>query len=296
MHSGIVRSGVIAASLAALLVPAAPMHAQNAPALPDILKAAGEYLVQYSRQLGAVAADEEWVQTDTSSGQMAVPKRVESEFVLLGGGNGTFAEFRDVVAIDKAPVHPADGRLLALFKAPSRATLPGAQQMTQDALRYYLSGNLHALDQPALALVYFQAENQSHSTFKLDGVKKMDGRLTATVRFSEQGTPRLIPSGIDGGGVGRAWIDTETGAIRQTELGISSKSASASVNVKYVTDKTTGLWLPSEMYQQIRVSDSGTGEASTMGGGAGYGSSASMEGRASYAKFRQVPVDLGKLK
>jgi len=255
------RGRAVVASVAALLILDAPMRAQNAPALPDILKMAGDYLVQYSQKLGAVAADEEYVQYDTSSGQMTVPKRVESEFVLLGGGNGTFAGFRDVVAIDKAPVHPADGRLLALFKAPSTSTLSAAQQMTDDAVRYYIGGNLHALDQPTVALVFLQSENQSRSSFKLEGLKNQ----TATVRFTEQSTPHLIPSTVSAGAIGRFVIDTASGAIRQTELGISSRSVNLRSTVKYVEDKTTGLWLPSEMYQQISVSGGGAAAAHIAG-------------------------------
>src|SRR5579859_3504257 len=43
-------------------LPVTPVGAQKAPALPDLLKVAGDYVTQYAHQLGAVAADEEFMQ------------------------------------------------------------------------------------------------------------------------------------------------------------------------------------------------------------------------------------------
>src|SRR4051812_27751178 len=64
-------------------------RAQKGPAVEDVLKLSAEYLTQYSQKLGAVAAEEEFLQYQTSSGQMGVPKRVISDVVWVGyGGAG----------------------------------------------------------------------------------------------------------------------------------------------------------------------------------------------------------------
>jgi hypothetical protein len=52
------------------------LQAQNAPALPDLLKAGADYLVHYSQRLSAIAAQEEYVQYETSSGPMRAPRRL----------------------------------------------------------------------------------------------------------------------------------------------------------------------------------------------------------------------------
>src|SRR5947209_758283 len=88
------------AVLLLLVSPAgAVLCAQKAPALPDSLTLAGDYLTQYAHQLGAVAADEEFTQYETSSGRMGTPKRVNSHILLLGQADGTIGSFRDVVGI-----------------------------------------------------------------------------------------------------------------------------------------------------------------------------------------------------
>jgi hypothetical protein len=271
---------------------------QKEAALPDLLKAASDYLVQYSQKLGAVLAEEEYVQYDVSTGQMATPRRLGADFVLLGLGDGGVAGFRDVVSIDKASVRREEDRLAGLFKKPSGSSLSNARQITDDSLRYYVSQNLHALDQPSLALEFLRKENQERSNFKVESIKKMDGAQVAIVKFTEHATPRLVPASEDAPAVGRFWIDTASGAVRQTELGLSGRSANIRVTVKYASDATTDLLLPAEMYQQIDISGAGSMPMSSMGAANGGSSSAhqGLEGRARYSKFKQIPVDLSLLK
>src|SRR5438045_3807997 len=105
--------------------------AQKGPALPDVLRLAGDYLVPYSQHLGAVAAEEEFAQADASSGQMGVPKRVNSDYLWVGRGDGGVMGFRDAFAIDSKPVRQRDDRLLDLFKSPSPSSMQGAQDLSE---------------------------------------------------------------------------------------------------------------------------------------------------------------------
>ena len=171
-----------------------------------------------------------------------------------------------------------------------------ATTLTDDSVRQYLSPNLHALDQPLIALAFLRKENQDRSTFKLENVKSMNGAQVASVKFTEKGTERLVPSAEGGAAVGRFLIDVATGAVRQTELGLIGKAANVRVTVKYAADQATGLWLPSEMFQQFDISSGGSGESSNMGSGGGYGAHQALEGRATYTKFRQVPIDLSRIR
>src|ERR1051325_8056999 len=115
--------------LVLLVVPAAPIQAQKAQALPELLKLASDYLASSGHDLGTGAADEEFTQYETSTGRMGTPKRVNSIIMLIGQDDGTIGSFRDVVAIDSVPVRPKDDRLAALFKTPTAASVATAQGM-----------------------------------------------------------------------------------------------------------------------------------------------------------------------
>ena len=274
-----------AAGLASIVV-----HAQPAPALSNLLQAAANYLTHYSQRIAAIAAEEEYVQYDTSADRMRAPRRLSGDVVLFGLADGSVAGFRDVVAIDNRPVHPRDDRLPALFNgAPS--SLDQARQMTDDSVKHYLSPNLHALDQPAIALEFIRTVNQPRSAFKIESIKTTEGVQVAILKFTERSTPRLIPVAGDGASVGRVWIDVASGTVRQTEVGITSKNISVRATVKYAQDPTLGLWLPVEMSQRIDTNGPGSSAFSNMGGGPGYRVRESLEARATYSKFRRVAIE-----
>jgi hypothetical protein len=261
-----------------------PVSAQKGPALPDVLKAAGDYVTQYAHQLGAVAADEEFAQYETSSGRMGTPKRVNSVIVLFGQDDGTIGNFRDVVAIDSVPVRPKDDRLAALFKTPNATSIGGAEAMTDDAVKAYISPGLHVLDKPTVALDLLRADNQANYTYKIESMKNLNGVQVAVVKFNEKGKGHLMP---DASAVGRYWIDPATGAVLQTELGFSAQNANVHGIVKFTKDAQLGLLVPSELSETVEASARGTG-MSDMGGGGDSGQHQALEGRATYAKYRKA--------
>ena len=50
------------------------------------------------------------------------------------------------------------------------------------------------------------------------------------------------------------------------------------------------------MFQHFDISSGGSGQSSNMGSGGGYGAHQSLEGRATYTKVRQVPIDLSRIR
>jgi hypothetical protein len=271
--------------LVLLLISAAPLRGQKAPALPDLLKLGGDYVVQYAHQLGTVVADEEFTQYETSSGRMGTPKRVNSHVVLIGQDDGSIGTFRDLVAIDSVPVRPKDDRLAALFKSPSAASVNSAQAMTDDAVKAYISQNLHALDNPLMAVDLLRAENQANYTYKIENVKTMDGVPVAVLRFNEKGKGHLMPNAS---AIGHYWIDPSTGAIHQTELGFVIPNANLAATVKFMKDAQLGVFVPSELSEKFEISSGATG-MNNMGaaGGGASGSHEALEGRATYTKYRR---------
>jgi hypothetical protein len=259
-------------------------QAQKAPALPDVLKVAGDAVVQYTQKLGVVAADEEFTQYETSSGRMSTPKRVNSVVVFSGQDDGSLASFRDVVAIDTVPVRSKDDRLPALFKSPTDASIGAARQMTDDAVKAYYSPNLHLLDRPLLALDFLRSANQENSTFKIEGTKTLDGAQVVVLKFNEKGKGGLMP---DASAIGRVWIDSGSGVIHQTELGFVSRAANMHATVKFARDAAIDLFMPSELFEQVETSSS-AGGMSDMGGGGNLGGRQAMEGRARYSTYRRI--------
>jgi hypothetical protein len=264
------------------------LQAQSAPALPDLLQAGADYLVQYSQRLSAIAAEEDYVQYETSSDQMRAPRRLSADVVLVGLEDGSIATFRDVVAVDNVPIHPRDDRLPSLFATTPWSSFQQARQLTDDSVKHYLSPNLHALDQPLIVLEFLRKGNQQRSNFTVESVKAVDGGRVAVLKFTERHTPRLVPVTGGGAAIGRFWIDVTTGTVRQTEMGISSKGVSVRATVKYAREPALDLWLPVEMSQQIDTSGRGNSAFSQMGGGPGYGVRMAHETRAGYSKFRRI--------
>jgi hypothetical protein len=288
-------SPLVVGVAAAVLLPAMPA-AQKAPALPDLLTTGANYVASYAEHLGATAADEEYLQVDIGSGRMGTPRRVNCSTVWVGLASGTIDSFRDVVALDRAPIRPKDDRLMALFQTPTAASRSSAHEMTENAVTQYLDPNLHALDQPLLALDFLRAANQERSTFKIEGLKNLKGAQVAVLKFTEKkGQQPLIATPEKTPASGRFWIDPADGGVRQTELMLSGDNYTQKVTVTYANNAAVSMWLPVEMYQQSEVSGPGATDSSGRAS-AGYGGRQAFEGRATYTNFRHITVDTSRLR
>jgi hypothetical protein len=286
---------LVVGAAATLLLPAGPA-AQKAPALPDVLTLGGQYVASYAEHLGATAAEEEYLQVDMSSGRMGTPRRVNCSAVWVGLSGGAIDSFRDVVALDRAPLRPKDDRLMALFETPTAASRGSAHEMTENAVTQYLDPNLHALDQPLLALDFLRAANQDRSTFKVEGMKNLKGTQVAVLKFTEKKGQPLIPTREKTPATGRFWIDPADGTIRQTELMLPGENYTQKVTVTYANNAALSMWLPIEMYQQSEVSGPGAVDSSGRGTSGGYGGRQAFEGRATYTNFRHVAIDASRLR
>ncbi|HEY2432336.1 MAG TPA: hypothetical protein VGI12_06645 [Vicinamibacterales bacterium] len=284
-----------AGPIAVALLPIAAM-AQKAPSATDLLTVVGNYLTGYADRLGAVGADEEFTQIDIGSGRMGTPRRVNCSVVWLGRSGGVLDGFRDVVALDRAPIRPKDDRLMALFQSPTTTSRSSAHEMTESAVAQYLDPNLHALDQAMLALDFLRPENQERSTYKVEGLKNLKGTQVAVLRFTEKKGQPLVQTPEKTPANGRLWIDPTDGTVRQTELMLAGDTYNQKVTVTYAANPATSLWLPVEMYIQSEVSGPGAADSSGRGAAGSYGGRQAFEGRVTYTNFRRVDVDLTKLR
>lgn len=269
----------------ALLSAPALAHAQR-PAAADVLKAASDYLVQYTGKLATVAAEEVYTQRDTASVQ--INRRLQSDLVLIGHDGGSISAFRDVFAIDGNPVRERDDRLLKSFNSPIVAAAHAeATAFTEQAVRYYISPNLRILDLPTTTLEFLRPVNQDSSEFSVDGVRKQDGVQVATLKFKARTTSGLLPTPEGSQAEGRVWVEIGTGIVRQTELLVHGATFSFKVTTKYKFEPALGLWVPAELVQFVDIR-SAAGGFSNMGGGGQMGGRQSVEGRVQYSGYRRA--------
>lgn len=276
--------------LVALAIGVVPIvTAAQQPPLPDVLKAAADYISKFAGPALVIEAEEQQTQTDTSSGQIGGTRRLKSDFVVIALDDARVASFRDAFEVDGAPLRERKNRLLDLLRSTDATTVDKLRDLSEASVRNYISPNLYVLGDPTLPLQFLRPQNQGRFAFKAEGVRKMDERQVAIVRFTEQGTERFIQSPEKAPITGRLWIDTATGAVRQAELTFSGKEFNLRSNTKYALDPSLGLWLPSEMVLNSDVRGRGfNNTASDMGAGGQLAVRQSLEARVTYSKYRQV--------
>jgi len=283
------------AFVAAVLAIAAgrPAAAQKGkPALAAVLSAAAAYVVHYSEHLQAVGADELFTQMDTS-GQLQHIVRLNADAAFVGLGDGHFGSFRDVYAIDTKPLHERVPRLLRLFEQPpaqAGGAVHYARQFTEESAVRYLHTDLHMLDAALAPLELLRADYQPHMAFKLDSTKTSNGVTVAVVRFSENNTPSLLrtPDGL--ALTGRFWIEAASGGVTETEMVASDRTSLLRSVVIYSFDKSLEIWLPKELSQRFDISHLGSN------GATGPREHESFDTHAYYSNFRQVPIDLDRIR
>lgn len=284
---------IVPLTIVAMLALALTVRAQkDATTVDDVLKAAGNYLQEYSQKLNAVGAEEEYLQMDTGGGRINHTRRVQSDVVMVGLDKGQVTLFRDAYAIDTKALHERSDRLLKLFSdppGPPIGPLQSAQRFTNDSVSAYVSPNLHAMDSPFAAFELLRAGNQIRTTFKLDSIKASGDARVALLKYKENGPDSLVtmppvPA------TGRFWIELPSGAIRQAEIIVSNKLLNLRASVTLAADPATGLWLPKELTQMFDISEPGAGGTGTLN------NRQSFETHVKYSKYQKVAIDLSKMR
>jgi hypothetical protein len=275
-----------------VLCSAGGTSAQSA-SLSAVLERASAYVTELSEKLQIVGAEESALQKDVGGNKINLIARLSSDVVFVGVRNGTMGTYRDTYAVDTKATRPRDDRLFKLFLNPPEAPVTSTGQavrLSEDSGVWYVSRNLQMMDDPLAALALLRAAGQAGATFKLDGVRKSDGVDVAQLKFNETATPSVLrtPAGIPVSG--RFWIEAGTGIVRQTEIILSNKAVNSRYTVKFAQEPTIGLWLPKELHQYLQISTAGSGGPQTIG------SQGSFESMAVYAKYRQVPIDLSRIR
>jgi hypothetical protein len=248
----------------------------------DVLRAAGEYVTEYERQVYAVVSEEHYLQRSTDAGRRPTGSReLRSDLLTISDARGGWVGFRDVFEVDGRLVRDRDQRLAKLFLQDQGGSLPEARRIADESARFNLVESVsRTINTPLLAVQFIRAPNQIRSTFKSDGVKLVNGINAVVLRFEERAKPRIVQTVDDAAARGRFWIDPASGRILQTELSIDTGMRSASltslIRVTYAEQSKVGVWLPVGMEETYRT-----------GGLSGL----TIEGHATYTNFRKFTVD-----
>jgi hypothetical protein len=263
-------------SLTALWLPASVRAADES--LDTVLQRAAQYAVRYRQELSSLVAEERYVQemrttfgvNITVDGRGTEPvkhRELRSDFLMVRAGD-RYAEFRDVFAVDGAPVRDRQDRLTRLFLTPD-ASREQIVRIAEESARFNIGSVYRNINTPALALVVLEPEQQKRFRFRRrdSAVPALaSGWPTAAdepfaapagvwvVDYQETGSKTLVRRMETGGDMpasGRIWLDPSTGQVWLTELAVGDAFMRCTIDVRYGHWAAVGAMLvPAEMRER----------------------------------------------
>jgi hypothetical protein len=263
-------------------------HAQS-PETEAIVDRAADYVADYTRDFVGIVAEESYRQEVRSAPERDMrgfpvdgPRQkrdLKSDVLLVRGPVGErWMQFRDVFEVDGKPIRDRAERLAKLFLEPWSSAQQQVQAITAESARYNIGGISRDVNLPVLALSVLDPENRPWFSFtarrKNDAVA---GGLWEIEYREERGRTMIRTNhGLAMPARGKLTVEGGSGRILATELEADNDSVRAQIGVTYRAEPAVGLHMPREMREKY---------VTTVG--------ATIEGRATYAKFRryQVTVD-----
>ena len=269
----------------AVLLAVVPALAQT-PEIDAVLDKAGDYVVAYERTFIGVVAEETYRQevrgvggTDqrgfaTEAGGQRRDLRSDVLLVRAPAGD-RWIQFRDVYEVDGKPVRDRAERLAKLFLQPSASTQQQVDDIAAASARYNIGGINRNINLPVLALTVLEPQNRPWFSFK--GARKAGN--TFDLEFREERSGTLIRTAGDQSmpSHGHFAIDLATGRVLSSELVAESATLRARVEVTYGLEPAIGMFVPRDMREKYTLSSGST-----------------IEGRATYAKFRRYQVTVNE--
>jgi hypothetical protein len=278
-------SAVFAMIVAAAALKAAP---QRDPVLDGVIERAGQYVLDFQRQLSGVVAEETYLQTSINgTGVPVMPggrRRLKSDLLMVKPiGSSRYFAFRDVFEVDSKEVRDRQDRLMKLFVEPSASTAKQLQAIMRESARFNIGRVYRNINLPPFALLFLDPATQPRFKFKMTNTRKAELSMsspppaaTMVVAYEETGHPTIIQNTGRGdiAAHGRLWIEPLTGRVLMTELLADDSDVSACVDVMYRDETGVAPLVPAEMRERyIRRRDGSR-----------------TEGVATYGRFRQFQV------
>lgn len=265
------------------ILPAAA-SAADTPSLGVLLERAGARTVALEAELAIVTATEEHDQRHLA-GRDEKRRRIVSDVVWVPTGDAmVWAFFRDVVAVDSAPVADRTQRLERLLAQGLTADVRRrAAEMQEEGTRFNL-GTRRTVDVPNFGLAVLHPRNRPRFRFERGKREPRHGVDTVALEFRETASPALVrtSAGRDVPARGRLWIEPATGALVASELRLDVPGLRTEIAVRFGRDERLQAWLPREMTQAY-------GEKSS------FKRSERVEATARYSGFRRAGTEVQQI-
>ena len=267
------RRPLLSSAVLLLAATALPAGQEEGPAVADVLRAAAKY-VKGDEDM-ALVAQEEYTQQAAQ-----LRRNLQSDIVFMQNDGFGWVEFRDIGLVDGAPVRGRQDRLLTLFTKPNPDRLAQAQRIVAEGSRFNLNPPDVRLNRtinlPLTAVRFLRAVDQYRSHFNIPPQNRSTG--VVSLEFTEEHRPRLITTPDQAAATGRFDIEIATGRVLSSALTLRSRSANASIEVKFGPNPGIGLYLPESMTEQYRGSFNGI-----------------VTGNATYSRYRQFKVETSEI-
>jgi hypothetical protein len=259
-------------------------QSRDTSSLDEMLDKVSDYVTSYTRDFVGVVAEETYRQ-DVRDHSTRVDSRgfpvegarqsrtLRSDMLLVRAPAGDrWLQFRDVFEVDGKPVRDREERLAKLFLTPSASAERQVDDIKSASARYNIGGVNRNINLPVLALSAFELSNRPWFTFELGRAKGTQSELS----FREERSDTLIRGRDERGtpSYGKFVVERATGRVLSSELHADTVTLKAEIDVTYGAEAAVGgLFVPREMREKYESKDGTT-----------------IEGRATYAKFRRYTV------
>lgn len=177
-------------------------------------------------------------------------RQLYSEVLLVPATGGMRVGYRDVFEVDGRPVRARDERMRKLFE---RGTAEGEIELGRilaESARFNIGPTRRSGNMPTFPLLYLAPGMKPNLYLSGGGRDRRGGRELAVLEFREDGTPTLT-STADGRDVpvrGRAWVEPESGAVREIELRFGG-GARRLLHVWFRDEPRLGVLVPAKMWE-----------------------------------------------
>jgi len=267
-------------------VSAAPHLAAQSAEVDLLLDRAIDYVVAYERDFVGVVAEETYRQefrgrpgTDARGFPTEAARQtrdLKSDMLLVRAPAGDrWMQFRDVFEVDGKPVRDRPERLAKLFLQPSPSAQKQVEDITSESARYNIGGVNRNVNLPVLALAALEPPNRPWFSFSGGHKRESPRGGVWELEFREERTGTLIRTTGDQSmpARGRFTIEGGSGRILSSQIVAENRALRAQIDVSYGVDPAVGVYVPREMREKYVTKDGAT-----------------VEGRATYAKFRRYKV------
>ncbi len=286
-----IRTRVLVAAIGGVASLAVNARAQTVD-VDATLRRAGQYVVEFERQLSGIVAEESYRQTDLPLGREV---ELKSDLLMVRPvGSDHYVGFRDVFEMNRRAVRDREDRLFKLFLDPSAATARQAQAIAQESSRFNIGDIERNVNVPTFALSILDPQNQPRFRFKTTSIRRAElidvaAPGAAVIEYDERQHPTMIhnTAGDDAPSRGRFWLDA-AGRALASEIVTESpgkrvpERVIATIDVAYRAEPGIGPLVPSEMREryELRMTSTGLGQRPAE----------RVEGVATYSRFRQFQV------